>query len=163
MDDWHEIRFFPGYSVSVFGTVRNDDTGRMMKLLVNPHGVVFVGLTRSRVQYRKAVALLVADAFVPRPIRKAFDTPINLDGNRWNNTVENLTWRPRWFAIKYVQQFKHNIRGFTVPVEETRTGEQFPTSWEAAIKYGLLDREILIATLAHTHVWPTFQRFRVLE
>jgi len=162
MDDWSEIRFFPGYSVSTEGKVRNDDTGRLMKLFVNPHGIQFVGLVRSRVQYKKAVSLLVANAFIPRPIREAFDTPINLDGDRLNNAVPNLTWRPRWFAIKYVQQFKRDIRGFTVPVEEVRTGEQFPTSWEAAIKYGLLDREILLATLARTHVWPTYQRFRVI-
>jgi hypothetical protein len=162
MEDWRDIRFFPGYSVSTIGRVRNDDTGRMMTLMVNQSGVVNVGLTRSREQHRRAVALLVADAFIPRPIREAFDTPINLNGDRMNNTIDNLVWRPRWFAIKYIQQFKNNVRGFRVPVEEVRSGEQFPTSWEAAIKYGLLDREILIATVARTFVFPTNQKFRVL-
>jgi hypothetical protein len=112
MEDWRDIRFFPGYSVSTIGRVRNDDTGRMMTLMVNQSGVVNVGLTRSREQHRRAVALLVADAFIPRPIREAFDTPINLNGDRMNNTIDNLVWRPRWFAIKYIQQFKNNVRGF---------------------------------------------------
>lgn len=162
MDEWREIRFFPGYSVSMFGQVRNDDTGRNLTLMINQRGIVNVGLTRSRVQHRRAVSVLVADAFVPRPIRETFDTPINLNGDRFNNTVSNLLWRPRWFAIKYFQQFKNNVRGFLVPVEETNTGEQFPTSWEAALKYGLLDREILISTIARTYVWPTYQKFKVL-
>lgn len=161
-EDWSEIRFFPGYSVSTFGRVRNDDVGRLMTLMVNQSGVVNVALTRSREQHRRSVARLVADAFIPHPPREAFNTPINLNGDRMNNKIDNLRWRPRWFAIKYVQQFKNGVRGFRVPVEEVRTGEQFPTSWEAAIKYGLLDREILIATTANTFVFPTYQKFRVL-
>jgi hypothetical protein len=123
MEEWREIRFYPGYSVSTHGRVRNDDTGRMMTLMVNQRGIVNVGLTRSRQQQRLSVAVLVADAFVPRPIRESFNSPINLNGDRFDNRVENLLWRPKWFAIKYFQQFKSSIRGFRVPVEEVLSGE----------------------------------------
>lgn len=161
MEEWCYIPSFPGYSVSDTGCVRNDETGRLMALTMNQQGIVNVGLTRDYIQYRRSVARLVATAFIPPP-RDTFDTPINLDGDRTNNNVWNLVWRPRWFAVKYFQQFINGERGFTVPVMETKTEECFHTSWEAAIKYGLLDREILVATIGRTYVWPTYQTFRVI-
>lgn len=164
MEIWRTIRSFPGYSVSDYGRVRNDETERVMALLKNQQGIVNVGMTMNHVQYKRSVALLVATAFLPKQPqqRDAFDTPINLDGDRSNNHVINLMWRPRWFAVKYFRQFHSYQRGFDVPIEEVNTGERFETSWEAAIKYGLLDREILLATLNRTYVWPSYQKFRVI-
>lgn len=159
---WIRISKFPGYSVNEEGLVRNDDTGRIMMLSQNQHGVVQVGLMRDRVQYKRGVALLVANAFLDRPRTPAFDTPINLNGDRTDNHVDNLTWRPRWFAITYHRQFFDEPCGFREPIIDIKTKEVFPTSWEAAIKYGLLDKEILIATLNRTYVWPTYQEFRVI-
>jgi len=167
MDEtWKKIFQFPRYSVSDHGRVRNDDTGRIMAMTVNNTGVVMVGLTADvRRQQKRGVALLVAKAFLEKPqhLHESFDTPINLDGDRFNNHVNNLMWRPRWFAVKYHQQFENNLRGFTIPVEEVSTGEKFTNSWEAALRYGLLDREIFMAAINNTVVWPTYQRFRAIE
>lgn len=160
MEAWREIRSFPGYSVSTLGRVRNDETGRFMTLLQNQHDVVNVGLTQNRVQYKRAVALLVATAFLRPELNEAFDTPINLDGDRTNNCIDNLMWRPRWFVVKYHNQFQYVPRKVIGPIEEMDTGEQFENTWAAVTKYGLLDREILIAMLSYTYVWPTYQRFR---
>jgi hypothetical protein len=163
MEDWCAIRSFETYSVSTLGRVRNEKLGRNMTLRVNNRGIVTVGLFKEGVQYKRAVNLLVANAFLPPPTSLAFDAAINLDGERTNNHVDNLTWRPRWFARRYYYQFRPEApRGFQVPVEEVKSKETFDTSWEAAVKYGLLDREIFIATLNHTFVWPTYQQFRKL-
>jgi hypothetical protein len=164
LEVWRSIREFPGYSVGDEGHVRNDDTGRIMAMLVNQHGIGYVGLTKNYRQYKRSVAVLVATAFTPKLAqhRDAFDTPINLNGDRIDNRASNLMWRPRWFAVKYFRQFHSNERGFNVPIEEIGTRERFKTSWDAALKYGLLDREILVATLNRTYVWPSYQRFRVL-
>lgn len=163
MECWRRIFEFPNYSVSSRGRVLNDDTGRYMTLLVNQRGIVNVGLTKGKIQHKRSVSVLVATEFLPFPPNESFDTPINLDGERTNNHAENLMWRPRWFARKYYWQFLPNApRGFVVPIKELETRERFETSWEAALKYGLIDREILIATLNHTYVWPTYQRFQVI-
>jgi hypothetical protein len=164
MEVWRHILEFPGYSVGDEGHVRNDESRRIMALLVNQRGLVSVGLTKSGVQYKRSVPLLVAQAFIPKlaKYRNTFDTPINLNGDRLDNSVPNLMWRPYWFAVKYVRQFKEPPAGYACPIEEVSTGEQFKNSWEAALKYGLLDREILIATMNRTYVWPTYQRFRVV-
>jgi hypothetical protein len=164
LEVWRYIREFPGYSVGDEGHVRNDDTGRIMAMLVNQHGIGYVGLTKNCRQHKRSVTVLVATAFTPKLAqhRGTFDTPINLNGVRTDNRASNLMWRPRWFAVKYFHQFQSNERGFNVPIEEIGTGEQFKTSWDAALKYGLLDKEIFVATLNRTYVWPSYQRFRVL-
>lgn len=162
MEHWREIPSFPGYSVSDEGRVRNDDSGRIIAIRVNNRGIAYVGLNSNGHQHKRTIARLVVEAFMEPPKLEAFDTPINLDGDRRNNHICNLTLRPRWFAIRYYQQFSWPRRGFNCPIEEVKTGEQFKTSWEAATKYGLLDREILLATLNRTYVWPTFQIFRVI-
>lgn len=162
MEEWRAIPSFPGYSVSTCGRVRNDKTGRVLALMRNSHGIVYVGLSKNRLQHKRSLDILVIEAFLPAPKLEAFDTPIHLDGDRTNNHIDNLTLRPRWFAVKYAQQFLTYPRGISRPIMEVNTGEHFKTSWEAATKYGLLDREILVATLNRTYVWPTFQVFQVL-
>ena len=121
-----------------------------------------VGPRLDHIQHKRSLTVLVADAFLPPPPNPSFNTPIQLDGDRANNDVENLMWRPRWFAVKYHLQFHRPRRGFIVPIVEIHTGETFPTSWEAAIKYGLLNSEIRDAAMNRTFVWPTYQEFRVL-
>ena len=161
---WKEIPGFPEYSISDHGIVYNDNWGRQLTPSVNQHGVAQVGLMHKGVQYKRGVALLVASLYLDPHPSTAFNTPINLNGDRLYNHVDNLMWRPRWFAVKYHRQFHMDHRqGFGEPIVEVKTGEEFPTSWEAAVKYGLLDREIMLATINRTYVWPTFQRFRVLR
>lgn len=160
--EWREIEDFSSYSVSNEGRVRNDNTGRIMALTLNQHGITQVGLMRGGVQYKRGVALLVANAFLDPPMPTTFDTPINLDGDRLNNHMENLMWRPRWFAIMYHRQFYNGKLGFREPVMEINSGEEFPNSFAAATKYGLLDREIMLAALNRTYVWPTYQEFRLI-
>lgn len=162
MMEWARIDEFPGYSVSDIGEVRNDRTGRYLSLTTNQAGIVQVGLVKGGSQYKRSVAVLVAKAFLDPPMHPRFNTPINLDGDRSNNRADNLMWRPRWFAVKYHKQFDKPRQGLRQPIREKRTGEIFPTSWEAAIKYGLLDRDILIATLNRTYVIPTYQEFELV-
>lgn len=163
MEEWTQINEFPGYSISSHGRVRNEDTGRLLALLRNQQGIVHVGLMRGLTQFKRSVVVLVANYFLPPSKLEAFDTPIQLDGDRSNANVQNLMWRPRWFAIRYHRQFHRPNLGIVVPIRETRTGEEFDNSWEAAIKYGLIDKEILDATLNRTYVWPTYQTFEVIE
>lgn len=156
---------FPDYAVSTLGTVRNERTGRDMHPSTNQSGAYKIGMMHATLnkQVTLSVAPIVAHAFLEPPTNERFNTPINVNGVRGDNRACNLMWRPRWFAIKYHKQFLNDLRGFSVPIYEIHTNEQFETSWEAAIKYGLLDREIAIATLNRTYVFPTSQEFRVVE
>jgi hypothetical protein len=158
MKEWRKIASFMNYSVCNSGYIRNDETGRIMSLLVNQTGVVHVGLTRNHVLYKRSVSLLVAEAFLNIRREESFVSPINLDGDRFNNRVDNLVWRPRWFAVKYFQQFQ-GLAEKTAPIKEVRTQEVFRTPWDAVTKYGLLYTDVVLSLKYGRHVWPTGQRF----
>lgn len=162
LTEWQHIRSFPGYSVSETGYVRNDETGRIMTMLKNQFGIVNVGLTKNGIQYKRAVSLLVAQTFLVPARHVTFDTPINLDGDRCNNRVENLLWRPRWFATKYFKQFKEEAVKPVMGVEEINTSETFDSSWKAVVAYGLLELDVRVSTVDESEVWPTYQRFRAI-
>jgi hypothetical protein len=159
---WKEIPEFPVYSVSTFGRVQNANSGLILALNENQFGVMCVGLMRDGIQWHRSVPLLVARAFIPRP-SEPFDTPINLDGDRTNNHVDNLIWRPRWFAIRYNQQFKwRELDSLDLRIMNLDTGEISENSFECAIKYGILERDLLEAIDTDNVVWPIYQRFTVL-
>lgn len=164
MESWKTIPSFHGYSVSDHGRVRNDDSGRLMAIRRNQHGVCHVGLYKHVKQYKRGLALLVANAFVSKldTELKTFTTPIHLDGDQSNNRADNLMWRPAWFALKYARQFNSHQLGIDEPIVDVNSKEQFANSWEAVTTYGLLNTEIMTAILNRTYVWPTYQEFRVL-
>ena len=159
--DWVPVEEFPGYSVNPLGQVRNDSSDRILQIRLNQYGVPYVGLMREWKQCIRSLPRLVATAFIPHS-NPIFDTPINLDGERQNCAVDNLAWRPRWYAVYYVNQFKdryeHPIEG---PIREVETREVFPDSLTAGCRFGLLEREVVLSVLNRTPAWPTYQFFEL--
>jgi NUMOD4 motif-containing protein len=143
MERWLEIYEFPGYSISDQGRVRNDNTGRIMSLVQNSGGVLTAYMVREGRQYARGVAKLVATHFLPHDTDMQ-SAPVHRDGNPLNNTVDNLIWRPRWYAVKYRHQFHEVGRPPYVdrPIQEVTTGLVFPNSWEAAKHFGLIEFDI---------------------
>lgn len=160
---WSQIEDFPGYSVSDHGRIRTDKSGRILMLNENQYGLLQVGMMRDGEQKHRSVPLLVAKAFLPE-LPGPFDTPINLDGDRHNNHVSNLAWRPRWFAIRYNQQIRRPYHNpILAPVVDLKTGEVSENSTECAKKYGLLESDLVFSILNRTYVWPTYQEFGIWE
>jgi NUMOD4 motif len=164
MDElWELIDFFPDYSVSNYGRIRSNKTERILSTYANQFGVVQVGLMRDGVQYHRSVPLLVAKAFIPQP-PGPFDTPINLNGDRHNNRVDNLVWRPRWFAIRYNRQFRYPSKySISEPIIDLKTEEVSENSFDCATRYGLLEEDLVLSVLNRTYVWPTYQEFGIFE
>lgn len=162
-EQWCEILHFPGYSVSSTGRVQNDNTGRILARHINQRGIVNVSLRRNGDEYRRSIAVLVATAFVRTARSRTFDTVINLDGDRLNLRAENLLWRPRWYALEYFNQFRFQPNGIDQPVQEYKTKEVFKTSWDAALTFGLLDREVVRSIVNRTYAVPTYQMFELFE
>lgn len=160
---WKKIKGFGDYSVSNTGLIRSDKTGRLLSLYENQYGVLCVGLMKDGEQRHRSVPLLVARAFLLRN-RPPFDTPINLDGNRHNNDVSNLEWRPRWFAAKYNRQFREPYAyPISEPIADMKTGEISENSFECARRYGLLESDVVLSIMNRTLTWPTYQEFRIVE
>lgn len=161
MDDWAPIQGFPGYSVNPLGEVRKDSSGRILHIRLNQYGVPYVGLMREWRQCIRSLPRLVATAFLPMP-NDIFDTPINLNGDRTDCSIDNLMWRPRWYAIYYANQFKERYDyPIDAPVRAIETEEVFDSSLAAACRYGLLEREVVLSVLNRTPTWPTYQMFEL--
>ena len=89
--EWKLIDGFGGvYSVSNYGDVKNNRTGKLMKPRKNEKGYLHIGLTKNGKQKSMRVNRLVAQAFIPNPENKS---QVNhIDFNRENNCVSNLEW-----------------------------------------------------------------------
>lgn len=159
-DEWRPVEGFPKYSVNKLGQVRNDRTGLILRVNTNQYGVAYVGMMRENwQQYHRSLALLVAKAWLPERT-EIFDTPINLDGDRLNCAVDNLMWRPRWFAVYYHQQFhKPLLAPEEPPIVEVESGRKFNTPMDACVTYGLLEKDVVLSIDNRTYVWPTYQMF----
>jgi hypothetical protein len=167
MSDSFIFEEFPGYYVNTEGEVRNNFTLRIMTPHMNNHGVVCVSLLdRDGVQRQRSLAKLVATAFLPKPecISQDFDTPINLDYDRWNCDVDNLMWRPRWFAYQYHQQRDFSIKyDNAAPIRDLETWEVYQGTAEVCMKFGLLEKHLRRAIVMELKVFPTMQEFELAD
>ena len=159
---WETIPGFVNYEVGTNGEVRNERSGRILRQNANASGTVYVGMVRGGTQHHRSVALMVLSTFVPQT-NPAFDTPIHLNGSRFDNRVDNLTWRPRWFAVKYNREIQALRPRIDAPIENASSGMVHRDSLECAKHYGVLESDLELSIVNRTYVWPVYQLFRVLQ
>lgn len=163
-EEWLPIEGFPDYNINNYGSVMNARSGRILTRSPVQYGMLTASLMLDGVQYRRSIATLVAQHFLPVPEREDFNTPIHLDGDRANCRVDNLMWRPRWFAINFhLERRSDPFAGWERDIRLLETGEVFETLREPAEKYGLLEREIHRSLTNGMLVYPQGFRFIFLE
>lgn len=92
---WKDIKGYEGiYQVSNLGKVKSLNYKRgkhekEIKQVLNSRGYLEVGLFNGKVKTHR-VHRLVAQTFIPNPENK--DEVNHIDGNKKNNTVNNLEW-----------------------------------------------------------------------
>lgn len=162
---WQHIQDFEGYSISDHGRVCNLRRDSILTPSINRQGILKISLYDNALgkPTTRSIGLLVAEAFLDR-IGPKFDTPIHLDGDRTNCHIDNLLWRPRWFAVKYHQQFfierfRFDKRHF----EDVDTGEEYQDFVEPCTKFGLIHNTVIYSYLNNRRIFPTDQQFRLLE
>lgn len=90
MEEWRQIPWYPFYSVSSSGRVRNDRNGHILKQFWSRNNHPD-GRLRVAISYEKAyVHQLVAKMFIPNPEKKPQID--HIDRNPSNNDVSNLRW-----------------------------------------------------------------------
>lgn len=156
MEEWLPIEGYPGYEASDQGRVRNS-----RGWIINPtrigDGRPFVALAVNGAQVQRGLALLICQTFLDLP-RADFNTPIHLDGDLTNCRVNNLAWRPRWFALKHTRQFRQNL-GDTGPVRNIDTGHVYANTWAVVFTFGVLYNEVVKSIVNKTWVFPIYHRF----
>lgn len=106
---WKDIKGYEGlYQVSNLGRIKNKRTSR--KISLRRERYLSVYLYKNGVRKYEKVHRLVAITFIPNTNKKS---QVNhIDGNRYNNVVENLEWcTPRENALHAMENKLFNING----------------------------------------------------
>lgn len=150
MDTWSRIDECPNYEVSKSGLIRR---GSHIKVPTNHNGYYSVDLYSGGKRIKRRVNRLVANAFIPNP--NNLPEVNHKDGNKLNNTVDNLEWVTKSENMKHA--FKTGLakpsygmlgkknpnagrKGKSFRIVET--GEVFGTMKECEEKKGLDNRHI---------------------
>lgn len=99
--DEKAIDGYPGYTINTLGVVHFN--GTVVKSYDNRRGYLKVFLyDENRKRRSLRIHRLVAEAFVENP----FDLPVvnHIDGNKYNNTVENLEWVSHYQNTRLARQ-----------------------------------------------------------
>lgn len=165
MEETKPIEGFPEYVIDRAGTVYTVASGLRRKPSKTREGALKVTLYREGRPYTKSLSLLVAKAWLYNDFDPdIFDTPIHLDNDQSNNHVDNLAWRPRWFAIKYQRQYWNEEYRFSrVKVQDVKTGERYEGLMDVCQKYGYLYMDVIRSCTKHDEVFPTWRKFRFID
>lgn len=154
-EEWVQVKDFPDYEVSFDGLVRNIDNGNVLTPTRAQTGLLMVGLVLNKTQYKRALDLIVAEAYLEKHPMEAFNASvIHLDGDLENCNAANLMWRPRWFKTAFMKQFKKSGPTIKHPIYCVDTGEIFENSRAVSMAHGVLDIDVVMSVSNGPEVWP---------
>lgn len=88
IEEWKQIPNLP-YEISSLGKIRNLQ-GKVLKTYVQNSGYEQIKINYQGLHIHKSIHRLVAEAFIPNPLNRPCVN--HIDGNKLNNTVNNLEW-----------------------------------------------------------------------
>jgi hypothetical protein len=152
---------YPAYSIDTDGIIYSDVKGGPIARSHTLQGAPKVSLVDIDGKRRTlSVKALVARTFLPPHEHEHYDTPISLDGDQENCSVENLMWRPRFFANLYARQFAHNYKYYHQDrIFDLDTGEVYESIYNASVLNGILFKDVLRSVHNGPPVRCTHQRF----
>lgn len=132
---WVEVEGFPDYEVSNTGFVRHCERRyRTLNGGTTPKGYKFVSLRKDLKSHTRTVHVLVANAFVPKPIDEAVYEVNHRNGDKTNNSYLNLEW------MTHADNLRHARETGLVKIYKVRiieTGEVFESAAECADYLGV--------------------------
>lgn len=162
MERWLPLLDYPLYEASNQGRIRNVDSGHVLAVSRQGDNRACVALMFGRTQVRRTLALLICKTFLPPPPRADFTTPIHFDGDLMNCSVQNLAWRPRWFALQYTMQFGKNL-GQTGAVRDIGTRIIYDDVWDVVLNFGVLYNDVVKSIVNKTYVFPVMNCFEWVD
>lgn len=121
MEKWKTISNFINYEVSNKGKVRNKKTQCFLKYNATRDGYQRVRLYKNGIPTTLMVHRIVVNAYIENPLSKS---QVNhKDGNKTNNTVENLEWVTKSENEKHA--YKHGLKkGYAPSSEKSRLSKK---------------------------------------
>jgi len=155
LETWKKIEEYPQYSVSNQGRIKNNKTDKIIK----PFCIGTKGQQYYAVDFypKKSIRVhrLVAKAFIPNPENKR---EVNhIDGNKFNNAVENLEWVTGSENCKHAydklgrKKFYGSSNHHSRKVIRVEDGKAYGSISEAADDNGLKAHTGISKVLNHTN------------
>ena len=104
-------------------------------------GYYAVGLWKENKQDIVFLHRLIAETFIPNPNNYLYIN--HIDGNKENNSIENLEWCTQSYNVLHA--YKTGLTGRNVPVMCIETGEIFHSQSYAARKLGDINKQSAIS------------------
>ena len=139
METWRKIEGFENYSVSTYGQIRNDKTGKIRKPQTYTKGYYSIRLKGKNMLIHR----IVAKTFVDNPERKPVVDHVN--GDRKDNRVENLRWvTTAENLMGHGHEERCNFHRMGIRAINVVTGEQldFVSKTECAKYFGCTKNQI---------------------
>ena len=165
MNDWVPVENFPDYEVSYAGEVRLARSRRLLKPSRTTRGNAKITLRKDNVSCTRSLPLIVAKVHLYNVYNpEIFNTPIHLDFNLMNCHVDNLMWRPLWFAREYHNQidlstYTHN----TISLIDLETNKTYIGFREICETNGFVWRHVYRSCTRAEYVFPTTKLYRFTE
>ena len=112
MEIWRKVNGIEKYSVSNYGNIRNDFTGRILSTSVNNNGYCVVTICNGNYR-QKFVHRIVAQAFIENQKNKK--TVNHINGIKTDNRVENLEWATHSENVRHAY-----LNGLAVMTDEIK-------------------------------------------
>ena len=119
-----EIKGFESYGITEDGNVINLKTGKRLRPFVNSNGYVSAQFTIKGKHFVRLIHRMIAEAFIPNPEAKPYVN--HIDGNKLNNSIDNLEWctaqentEHAAKVLKVIPQYEENNRKRQRPVQGT--------------------------------------------
>lgn len=163
---WRMIPDFPTYEVSDLGNIWNTKFNKQMRTSVTSFGHVKISLVdrRTSIRHTRSVAVLVAEAFVEPP-NILCDQVVPLDADPTNLAAQNLVWRPKGFAWKYIHQFKIDqpVHYKNLPVRNMMTGDRYNSIIACSKNEGLLFDDVWRSTYTGDAIFPNDDCYEIIN
>ena len=130
MEVWRKIEGFENYSVSTYGRVRNDKSGRILQYKSKTSPRKGVTLSKGKIRFQASVHRLVAQAFLPNP--ENLPEVNHIDEDPSNNHVTNLEWCTHLYNMNFGTRTERALKNNPQCRPILLDGELFPSVKSAA-------------------------------
>ena len=147
------------YSISDKGIIRNDVSGKVLKNCIGTDGYYKISLYIApgiRGTYR--VNRLVALTYIPNP--NNLEQVNHLDGNKLNNSVDNLEWCDASRNVSHSYETKLNNNSNFILVKDLETGKV--TEWRSIklfCKFLNINLSTLVPLIKNSYRNPVLNRY----
>lgn len=127
-----DVKPFPNYRAVSDGSIENKKTGRILKASDDSSGYPTVRLFKNGTGYTQRVHRIILEAFDPREDETL---QVNhIDGNKHNNSIDNLEWSTRSENMRhaYANGLNHWEGYNERPVKIVETGKVYKSQAECA-------------------------------